>query len=268
MIKNTISIKTEEEIKVMRLGGKKLTDIIDFLGSLVKPGVSAEEFEATAEKLIREAKGRCNFKGEDGFPSCLCFSVNEEIVHGVPQNKILQVGDVVSLDLGIFFPLNVFLKDIDLKKYPNLKEGFHTDMARTYFVGETDPEIQRLVRVTKKALKRGIKKCKPGVTFGDIGETIQRYIESQGFEIVYELCGHGIGKELHEKPDIPNYGQRHTGEKLKPGMVFCLEPMLTLGSGKIKKRGMTYVSADGSPAAHFEDMVAITKTGAIVLTDR
>lgn len=262
-----ISIKTEEEIKIMRLGGKKLAEIMDFLGELVEPGAQAEDFEKEAEKLIKQANGRCNFKGQDGFPSCLCFSVNDEIVHGVPQNKVLKSGDMVSLDLGIYFPLNVFAKEIDPKLYPNIKDGFHTDMARTYFVGEVAPDAQRLVRVAKKALKRGIKKSKPGVTFGDIGETIQRYIESQSFEIVWDLCGHGIGKDLHEDPEIPNYGQRHTGEKLKPGMVFCLEPMITLGSGKIKKRGMAYVSADGSQAAHFEDMIAITKDGCIVLTE-
>lgn len=263
-----IPIKTDEEIRIMRLGGKKLAEIVNFLGEFIKPGVQAEDIEKEAERLIRQAKGICNFKGHDGFPSCLCFSVNDEIVHGVPKNKVLESGDVVSLDLGIFFPLSVFIKDkIDSKQYPNLKNGFHTDMARTYFVGEVDPEVQRLVRVAKKALKRGIKKSKPGVTFGDIGETIQRYIESQDFGIVRDLCGHGIGKELHEDPEIPNYGQRHAGEKLKPGMVFCLEPMITLGSGKIKKRGLAYVSMDGSKAAHFEDMVAITKNGVIVLTE-
>ncbi|MFA5087225.1 MAG: type I methionyl aminopeptidase [Candidatus Paceibacterota bacterium] len=263
-----ISIKTAEEIRVMRLGGRKLAEIIDFLGNMVKPGAKAEEFERVAEKMISAAGGKCNFKEQDGFPSCLCFSVNDEIVHGLPKNKTLKEGDIVSLDLGMFFSLNVFLKDkIDLKEYPNLKDGFHTDMARTYLVGEVDLEVQRLARSTKKALKRGIKKCKPGVTFGDLGETIQRYIESQNFGIVRDLCGHGIGKNLHEDPEVLNYGQRHSGEKLKPGMVFCIEPMLTMGGIKIKKRNFAYVTEDGSRAAHFEDMVAITSDGVIVLTD-
>jgi methionyl aminopeptidase len=263
-----ISIKTEEEIKVMRQGGKILADILDVLGQMIVSGTTGEDVEREAEKLIRQANGKCNFKGQDGFPSCLCFSVNDEIVHGEPKGKVLNNGDIVSLDLGIFFSLNVFLgNEIDYKKYPNLKNGFHTDMARTYLVGEVDPEIQRLVKATKKALKRGIKKAKPGITFGDIGETIERYITSQSFGIVRDLCGHGIGKELHEDPEIPNYGARHSGEKLKPGMVFCIEPMLTMGSGKIKKKGFAYVAEDGLRAAHFEDMIAITKNGAIVLTE-
>jgi methionyl aminopeptidase len=262
-----ISIKTEKEIKAMRQGGKILADILDVLGQMVIPGARSEDIEREAEKLIRQANGKCNFKGQDGFPSCLCFSVNDEIVHGEPKNKVLKEGDIVSLDLGIFFSLDVFVKEADSKDYPNLKNGFHTDMARTYLVGEVDPEVQRLVRATKKALKRGIKKVKPGVTFGDIGETIERYIAGQGFGIVRDLCGHGIGKELHENPEIPNYGARHSGEKLKPGMVFCIEPMFTMGDGKIKKKEFAYVSEDGSIAAHFEDMVAVTKDGAIVLTD-
>lgn len=263
-----ISIKTAEEIEVMRLGGRKLAGIMDFLGNMVKPGAKAEEFENAAEKMIRATGGKCNFKDRDGFPSCLCFSVNDEIVHGVPKGKLLKEGDIVSLDLGIFFPLQVFLKGkIDVKKYPNLRNGFHTDMARTYLAGEVDPEVQRLARVTKKALKRGIKKSKPGVTFGDLGETIQRYCDSQNFGIVRDLCGHGIGKDLHEDPEVLNYGQRHTGEKLREGMVFCIEPMFTIAGTKIKKRGSAYVTEDGSRAAHFEDMVAIVKGGAIVLTE-
>jgi methionyl aminopeptidase len=263
-----ISIKTLEEIKVMKKGGSVLAQIINFLGQMAVPGTRGEDIESQAEKLIKQSGGKCSFKGQDGFPSCLCFSVNQEIVHGLPQGKVLKQGDIVSLDLGIFFPLEVFLKEkIDLTKYPNLKNGFHTDMARTFLVGEVDPEVQRLVRAAKKALKRGIKKSKPGITFGDLGETIGRYIESQNFGIVRELCGHGIGKDLHEDPDILNYGFRHSGQKIKPGMVFCLEPMLTMGSEKIKKKGFSFVTEDGSFSAHFEDMVAITENGSIVLTE-
>ncbi|MFA5368412.1 MAG: type I methionyl aminopeptidase [Candidatus Paceibacterota bacterium] len=263
-----ISIKTLEEIRVMRLGGKILAEAMDLLGDMAIPGAKSEDFEKTAEKIVKESGGKCSFKGQDGFPSCLCFSVNEEIVHGTPVGKILKEGDIVSLDFGIFFPLSVFIKEIDQKKYPNLKNGFHTDMARTYLVGEVDPETQRLVRATKKSLKRGIKKVKPGITFGDIGETIQRYADSQSFGIIRDLCGHGIGKDLHEDPEILNYGKRHTGEKLKEGMVFCLEPMLTNGSIKIKKRGSAFVTEDGSLSAHFEDMMAVTRDGVIVLTEK
>jgi methionyl aminopeptidase len=263
-----ISIKTSEEVRVMRLGGKILAEAMEILGNMAVPGAKGEDFEKMAEKIVKESGGKCSFKGQDGFPSCLCFSINDEIVHGTPGGKILKEGDIVSIDFGIFFPLSKFVKEIDNKKYPNLRNGFHTDMARTYLVGEVNPEIQRLVRATKKSLKRGIKKVKPGVTFGDIGETIQRYVESQSFGIVRDLCGHGIGRELHEDPEICNYGKRHTGEKLKEGMVFCLEPMLTNGGIKIKRRGSSFVTEDGSIAAHFEDMMAVTRDGVIVLTEK
>jgi methionyl aminopeptidase len=265
-----ITIKTLEEINVMELGGKRLSKILDTLGELIAPGVRGDDIEKMAEKLIRESGGTCNFKEQGGFPSCLCFSVNNEIVHGLPRGKVLKQGDIMSLDLGIFFRLEVFLKNkIDYKKYPNLRNGFHTDMAKTYLVGDVDPELQRLVRVTKKALKRGLKKVKPGVTFGDIGETIERYVDSQGFGIVRDLCGHGIGKNLHEDPEVLNYGKRHSGPTLKEGMVFCIEPMLVNGGIKIKKGkdGFSYVTEDGSAAAHFEHMVAVVRGGAITLTD-
>jgi len=234
------------------------------LGREIKVGAKGKDLESRAEELIVKAGGKCNFKGQDGFPSCLCFSVNEEIVHGVPGERALQNGDIVTLDLGIFFPL----EKIDLNKFPNLKNGFHTDMAKTFLVGEVDLEVQRLVRVTKKALKRAIKKVRPGNTFGDIGETIERYVESQGFNVVRELCGHGIGKNLHEEPDVMNFGKRHSGEVLKPGMVFCIEPMVCVGDSRIKKGkdGHSYVTKDGSLCAHFEEMVAVVKEGALVLT--
>jgi len=261
-----ILIKTPEEIKIMAEGGKILAKIMKELEKKVRPGIKTLELDRLAESLIScppkpwaaDDKIKCSFKGyksTDGetvrpYPFCLCTSINEEIVHGVPSNRVLKEGDIISLDLGIFY------------------NGFHTDMAITVPVGKISPEAQRLIRVTKKALKRGIKKSSIGNTFGDIGNTIQRYVESQGFNVVRELCGHGIGRELHEDPKILNYGKRRTGEEIKEGMVFCIEPMVTVGDWHIKrsKNGYGYETTDGSLSAHFEHTIAITKEGSQILT--
>lgn len=262
-----ITIKTKEEVEAMAKGGQILSSIINTLGEKVSVGVKGSEIEKLAEELIKQSGGESNFKGRDGFPSCLCFSINEEIVHGVPDERVLKEGDIVTLDLGVFFPLTKFVSNIDEKKYPNLKKGFHTDMARTYLVGDAKPETQRLVKATKKALKRGISKVKPGSTFGELGEAIQKFALSQGFDVIHDLCGHGIGRELHEDPDVLNYGKKGWGDIIEEGMVFCIEPMLTMGSHKIKKsEGITYITEDKSLSAHFEDMVAITAGGVVVLT--
>lgn len=262
-----ITIKTKEEIEVMAKGAKILKSVVDQLGSHVAVGVSGLEMEKMAEDMIKENGGEFSFKGQGGFPSCLCFSINEEIVHGIPDKRVLKNGDIVTLDLGIFFPLSKFVSEIDESKYPNLKKGFHTDMARTYIVGDVDMEVQRLVKATKKALKRGISKVRVGNSFGELGEAICKFAEQQGFSAVRNLCGHGIGAELHEDPDVLNYGKKSWGDLMEEGMVFCIEPMLSMGSYNIKKRGMAYVTTDNSLTAHFEDMVVVTKDGVRVLTD-
>ena len=253
-----ISIKSKEEIEIMAEGGKILAKIMKELEKKVKPGITTKELDGLAESPILKFGGKCSFKGyknSDGysaipFPACLCTSINEEIVHAIPSDRILKEGDIISLDLGIFY------------------KGFHSDMATTVPVGKISPEAQRLIRVTKKALKRGIKKARPGNTFGDIGNTIQRYVEGQGFNVIRDLCGHGIGKELHEEPEVLNFGKRHTGEKIREGMVFCLEPMVSMGDCKIKKTkdGYCWQTADGSLSVHFEHMVAAMKNGCQVLT--
>jgi methionyl aminopeptidase len=254
-----IEIKTPQEIEIMAEGGRILAKIMNELKKRVKPGITTMELEKLAESLILKFGGKCSFKGyksKDGesarpYPFCLCTSVNEEIVHVPPSNRVLKEGDVLKLDLGIFY------------------KGFHTDMAITVPVGKVSFEAQRLIRVTKKALKLAIKKVRPGNTFGDIGNTIQRYVESQGFNVVRELCGHGIGRELHEEPKILNYGKRKSGEKIKEGMVFCIEPMVTAGDWHLKrtKDGFGYQTVDGSLTAHFEHTVAVESNGARVLTD-
>ena len=246
-----ISIKSEEEIKIMTEGGKMLAGIMKELEKRVRPGITTKELDRVAETLILKSGGKPSFKGYQGFPATLCTSINEEIVHAVPSQRKLREGDIISLDLGLYY------------------KGFHNDMAITLPVGRISPEAQRLIRVTKKALKRGIKKAKPGNTFGDIGNTIQRYVESQGFNVVRELCGHGIGEEIHEEPQVLNYGKRKSGPKIKEGMTFCIEPMVTVGEWKLKKSkdGYGFVTADGSLSAHFEHTVVVTKNGCQVLTE-
>ncbi len=256
-----ISIKSKEEIKIMTEGGRILAEIMKELEKTVEPSIATEELDRLAQDLIFKHKAKPSFKNYQGFPSCLCTSINEEIVHIAPSKRRLKSGEIISLDLGILF------------------QGFHSDMAVTVPVGEIAPEIQRLIRATKKALKRGIKKVRPGNTFGDIGNTIQRYVEPQGFNIVKDLCGHGIGKKLHEEPQILNYGKRKTGPEIKEGMVFCLEPMITMRdcrpngrvsplAGKIKKSkdGYGFTTADNFLSAHFEHTIVVTKNGAKILT--
>ena len=251
-----IFIKTPEEIKIMAEAGKILAKIMKQLMGMVEPGITTKELNMAAESHIFKFGAEPGFKGPiskgyGGFPTALCSSVNQVIVHGVPSSYKLKQGDILSLDLGLRW------------------KGYFADMAVTVPVGEISPEAQRLIKVTKKALKRGIKKVRPGNTFGDIGNTIQRYVESQGFNVVRELCGHGIGKGLHEDPQILNYGKRHTGPKIKPSMVFCLEPMVTTGDWRIKKSkdDNGFETTDGSLSAHFEHQMAVTETGVKVLTE-
>lgn len=245
-----IYIKSDEDIQTISRGGKILAGIMDELKRKIKPGIKTKELDRLAEESILKSGGKCSFKGYDGFPACLCTSINEEIVHGIPTDRILKEGDIISLDLGIFY------------------EGFHTDMAITVPVRRVGRETLLLIRITKKALKRGIEKAKIGNTFGDISNTIQRYAESYGFNVVRDLCGHGIGKKLHEDPQILNYGEKGSGEKIKEGMVFCIEPMVTMGDWRIKtaKDGYGYQTIDGSLSAHFEHTIAVKKNGPKVLT--
>jgi len=235
----------------MAEGGKILAKIAGELVKRVQPGITTKELDRVAETLIFKYKGKPSFKGYEGYPKTLCVSINEELVHCPPSERKLKKGDILSLDIGMLY------------------KGFHSDMAFTLPVGKVSLEAQRLIRVTKKSLKRGIKKTKVGNTFGDIGNTIQRYVESQGFNVVRELCGHGIGRELHEEPRILNYGKRDSGPKIKEGMVLCLEPMVTIGDWKLKKTkdGFGFQTQDSSLSAHFEHTIAVTKKGPKILTN-
>jgi len=236
----------------MKKAGELLARVMKEVGKKVKPGVTTKYLDKAAEGLILKYGAKPNFKGYQGFPATLCTCINEEVVHCVPSKRKLEEGDIVTLDGGLIF------------------KDFNSDMAVTIAVGEKiSPETLRLIRVTKKALKRGMKKVRPGNTFGDIGNTIQRYVEGQGYNVVRDLCGHGIGRELHEDPQIPNYGKRGQGPKIKEGMVFCIEPMVTMGDWKLKtaRDGHGYQTKDNSLSAHFEHTIAVTKTGWQVLTN-
>jgi methionyl aminopeptidase len=246
-----ILIKTPEEIRLMAEGGKILAGIMKELGKQVRPGATPLQLDRLAESLIFKSGGaKCSFKGYEGFPNCLCVSVNNVIVHGVPSGQKLKEGDIVSLDLGI------------------QANGFHTDMARTFAVGKISPEAKKLIEATRKSLALAIKAVRPGKRFGDIEWTTQNYIESQGFNVVRELCGHGIGRELHEDPQIMNFGKKGTGPELVEGMVFCIEPMVTMEDWKLKQSadGFGHETKDGSLCCHFEDTIAVFGGKALVLT--
>jgi len=246
-----IPIKTEKEIKAMKEGGKILAGIMKELAEMVRPGINTEELNRAAKALILKFKGRPSFLGHDGFPAAICTSLNDEVVHAIPSLKrVLKEGDILSLDIGMEY------------------KGFHTDMAATFPVGRVSSEVEKLLEVTKKSLDLAIEKAKPGNTFGDIGNAIQEYVESQGFGVIRDLCSHGIGRELHEEPQILNYGRKGTGPRILEGMTFCLEPMVSMGSWKIRKSedGQAYVTADGSLSCHFEHTLAVTKEENEVLT--
>ncbi len=245
-----IKIKTKEEIEIMAEAGKILAKIVKELTAKVKPGVSTKDLDKTAESLVLRYGVKPSFKNYNNFPAVLCTCINEELVHCIPSSRKLKEGDIISLDMGIIY------------------KGYHSDMAVTLAVGEVSDEAQRLIKATKKALKRGIKKVRPGITFGDIGNTIQRHAEGQGYGVIRDLCGHGIGKDLHEEPEIPNYGKRKTGPIVKEGMVFCIEPMIAIGDWHIKKAqdGYGFQTKDNSLSAHFEHTMAVTSKGVRILT--
>ena len=246
-----ITIKTEDEIKIIREAGKILASVLKEIEKQVKPGVTTLELDRAAEALILKYGAKPSFKGYDGFPYSLCASVNENIVHGYPSKYVLKGGDIIGLDLGVLY------------------KGYNSDMAITVPVGKVSFEAKRLINTTKKALRLGIKKAKVGNTIGDIGNTVQRFVEGQGYGIVRDLCGHGIGKELHEDPKIPNFGKRGGGEKIVEGMVICIEPMVTMGDWRLKKAddGYGYATKDNSLTAHFEHTIAIAKKGPQILTE-
>ena len=244
-------IKSKKDIEKMRESGKIAASILSELKEAAKPGISTKELDALAEKLIEEHGAKPAFKGYDGFPGVVCTSVNDIIVHGVPTDEKLKEGDILGLDFGVIY------------------KGWYSDTAVTIPVGDISHEARRLIQVTKKALRLGIKKAKPGSTTGDIGNTIQRYVEDEDYKIVKSLVGHGIGKKLHEDPQVPNWGKRHTGVVLEEGMVIAIEPMVIEGGSEMVELAedkFSFKSKSGALTAHFEHTVAITEKGPEILT--
>ena len=246
-----ILLKSQEEIEQIRKSSLLVGRTLAEVGKHIKPGVTTAFLDKIGEQFIRDNGATPVFKGYGGFPSALCISINDEIVHGFPSDKrFLEDGDIVSIDCGT-----------DLN-------GFIGDSAYTFMVGEVKPEVQKLLKVTKEALYLGVEKCVEGNRLGDIGHAIQTHIEKNGFSVVREMCGHGVGIKLHEDPNICNYGKPSTGPLLKAGMVFAIEPMVNLGSKNVKfiNDGWTPVTKDGKPSAHFEHDVAIGKDKADLLS--
>ncbi len=252
-----IAIKTPEEIKILREGGKILASILLKTGEKAKAGISTKELDEYAEFSIREAAGEPAFKyyktSDDKypFPSALCVSINDEVVHGIPaKDRILKEGDIISLDLGLKW------------------RGLYTDAAITVGVGKISVEAKKLLETTRTVLVGAIKVAKQGAYIGDIGFAIQSYVEANGFNVVKTLVGHGVGYELHEDPEIPNWGEKDAGLILKSGTVFAVEPMVVQGNADVvlDKNGWTWKTKDGSLAAHFEHTIVVTKRGAEILT--
>ncbi len=245
-----ITIKTEEQIEKMRAAGKILVELDAVLHEHIKPGVTTLELDAIAEKFIRDRGAIPSFKGYGGFPGSICTSVNEVIVHGIPGKRKLKEGDIISIDMG------------------SIIYGFNGDCARTYGVGEISPEDQRLIDVTKQSFFEGIKFAKVGCHLFDISAAIQDYVESNGFGVVRDYVGHGIGRQMHEDPAIPNYRQRGRGPKLLKGMCLAIEPMVTAGTYELKvlDDDWTAVTLDGKNAAHYENTVYITDGEPEILT--
>jgi len=236
----------------MRRAGIATREVLELLRGMVKPGVTTMDLEKAAADRIAEMGVKAAFKGYGGYPCVLCASVNDEVVHGIPNPKrVLKEGDIVSLDFGVFV------------------DGYCGDSAITVPVGKIDAETARLLKVTEASLHAGIAAVKPGATLGDVGAAVQGVVEAEGFSVVRDFVGHGIGTHMHEDPQVPNYGIAGRGMKLRPGMVIAIEPMVNAGKPDVRvlKDGWTAITSDGSMSAHFEHSVAVTATGAKVLTE-
>lgn len=245
-----IVIKTEREIEIMREAGKIVAKTHLELQQHIRPGITTEQLDHIAEKYIQSQGAIPSFKGYNGFTGSICTSVNEELVHGIPGKRVLREGDIISIDIGAYY------------------NGYHADSAWTYPVGEIDEDSKRLLKVTEQSLYRGLEEAKPGERLSNISHAIQTYVEAEGFSIVREYVGHGIGQNLHEDPQVPHYGPPGKGPRLKPGMVLCIEPMVNAGSRYVKTLpdNWTVVTMDGKRCAHFEHTIAITESGYEILT--
>jgi len=242
--------KSRKEIDKMRAAGQLVGSVLQELGKMAKPGVTTLELNDAADKMIRDAGAYPTFKGYNGFPYSICASVNEQVVHGFPSTYELKDGDIFSIDVGVTL------------------EGFVGDTATTVAIGKVSDELLKLIRVAKESLQLAIEKCRAGNHIGDIGYVVQQHAESHGYSVVREYVGHGIGRRMHEDPQIPNYGKPGKGPKIRTGYVFAVEPMINIGSHHTKtlRDGWTVVTFDGQPSAHVEHTIAVTEEGPEVLT--
>ena len=246
-----IVLKTSRELAVMREAGRISAMALKVAGEAVEPGVSTWEIDRVARKYIESQGAVPSFLGYGGFPASACISVNNVVIHGIPSKRqIVKAGDIVSIDIGAMF------------------EGFNGDNAYTFPCGDIAPEAQRLLDATRESLYEGIKQAKAGNRLGDIGNTVQRYVEARGYSVVRDFVGHGVGAKLHEDPSVPNYGTPGRGVRLLPGMTIAIEPMVNQGGYEVQvqKDGWTTVTRDGKLSAHFEHTVAITPDGPVILT--
>lgn len=257
-----VYLKSSQEISIMAEGGKILAEILKKLSKAVKPGVTTQDLEDLARELTKEARIKPAFLGYGGYPAALCASVNEEVVHCEPSSRGLKEGEIVSLDMGIIYKGFYLDSALTVAVLNGLEYGDYRQWAKL------NPRLHKLLETTEEALNAGIEEARAGNRVGNISYAVQRVAESYGFNVVRELVGHGIGRELHEEPQVPNFGRKTDGIELQEGMVLAIEPMVTTGDWRVKKdhRGFAYRTADGSYAAHFEHTVAITKDGPVVLT--
>ena len=245
-----IICKSPDEIEKLRRSGQAVRELLEGLRGQVKPGVSTLDLERYVERRTAQMGARPAFKGYRGYPCCLCASVNEEVIHGIPSARRLKEGDIISLDMGVVF------------------DGYYGDAAITVPVGGVSDAAQRLLRVTQESLELAIDKVRVGNRLGDVSAAVQQYVETNGYSVVREFVGHGIGRQLHEEPQIPNFGRPGQGPRLKEGMVLAVEPMVNAGGPEVLvlSDDWTAVTADGALSAHFEHMVAVTRNGPDVLT--
>jgi methionyl aminopeptidase len=246
-----INLKTDKEIEIIRANGRILAKTLELLGEKIKPGVRTKELDRLAEDFIRREGAYPAFKGYRGYPASICISIDNEVVHGIPGDRMIEEGQLVSVDIGVF------------------KDNYYADGAFTFAVGPVSNQAQRLIQITQEALKRGLESVREGGFLSDISYAIQSFVEKNGFSVVRDLVGHGIGMNMHEEPQIPNFGPSGQGPILKKGMVLAIEPMVNAGSFEIetKEDKWTIVTKDGSLSAHFEHTVAVTENGAEILTD-
>lgn len=245
-----IHIRSASEIEKLREAGRRTAQCMEYISGYVQAGMTTGELDRLAEQFIRQNGGIPTFKGFQGYPGSICASVNEEVVHGIPGSRKLKNGDILSVDMGVTY------------------EGWVGDMARTFAVGEIDASKQKLIEVTKACFEAGMEKMRPGNRLGDVSSAVQTLAESHGYGVVRDLCGHGVGEEMHEDPEVANFGRAGHGIRLQAGMVLALEPMINEGTWKVRflEDGWTVISADRSPSAHYENTIAITQEGPMILT--